>query len=339
MDEALAQKLFPAVNEAQLGVSGAIALAQFRQRTPVHAYLISGAKGLGKSTFAKVLACTLFCEAEEGRPCGTCAACQSVWQEQNPDVMRVSPEGSKQIGVEKIREVTDVISQYAFGQGYRVVVVEPAERMTPQAQNCLLKSLEEPAAQVVFLLIAHELTALLGTIASRCARVKLSPWTDEMLTTALQRLGYGETEIMQALPVAGGNMGQALEWLAEKGQNQGLHQFLEQALTVGSDADVVRISTGLKEDREGAERYLNGLEQAIHQALLVRTGQLSAAALKGYPQVWQQSVEKAPVEGLTALLRAVFEARKLRAGQVNWQSNMDHLMMKILKERKRWQQS
>ena len=339
MDEALAPKLFPLTDMGQLSASGAIALEQFRRRMPVHAYLITGAKGLGKATFAKVLACLLFCEEEEDRPCGKCTACRSVLEGQNPDVMTVTPEGGRQIGVETVREVMETVSQYAFGKGYRVVIIEPAERMTPQAQNALLKSLEEPGAKVVFLLLSHEKTALLGTIASRCARVKLNPWADAAMETELRRRGFGEADIKKTLPVAGGNLGQALEWLSEKEENQGISRFLEQALAVSCDADVVRISTGLKEDREGAERYLSGLEQAIHQTLLVRTGRLPLSVLADFPVLWQKSAAGAPVESLTALLKAVFEARKLRAGQVNWQSNIDHLMMKILKERKRWQQS
>ena len=80
-------------------------------------------------------------------------------------------------------------------------------KMTPQAQNALLKSLEEPVAQVVFLLMTHELTATLGTIASRCVRVKLSPWPDEQLKAALLQAGYPMDRVEAVLPRSAGNIG------------------------------------------------------------------------------------------------------------------------------------
>ena len=337
-DEVLAQVLLAGADNMPMSASGAVVLEQFRRREPLHAYLISGAKGLGKATFAKVLVCTLFCEAGAQGPCGICAGCKSVLNAQNPDVLTVEPEGSKQVGVERIREVISAISQHAFGTGYRVVVIEPVEKLTPQAQNCLLKSLEEPVSNVVFLLLAHELTAILGTIASRCARVKLAPWADEAMISALDAHGYGQAEIHGVLPVVSGNIGQALEMLAEQEESKDINVFLQKALDVRSDMDVVSLSTGLKENRENAERYVNAIEQAVHTALLVRTGQLDANALKDVPESWKALVPVVPVESFTKLMMAVFEARRLRLGQVNWQSNIDHLLIKILEERRKWQQ-
>ena len=77
------------------------------------------------------------------------------------------------------------------------------------------KSLEEPVAQVVFLLMTHELTATLGTIASRCVRVKLSPWPDEQLKAALLQAGYPMDRVEAVLPRSAGNIGQALDLLRD----------------------------------------------------------------------------------------------------------------------------
>ncbi len=337
MEETLANQLPLFTDYAQFSVANAIVLEQFRRRETVHAYLLSGAKGLGKATFAKVLACALFC-TEKDKPCGHCLGCQSVLRGQNPDVFWIEPEGGKQMGVERVRDVIETISQHAFGTGSRMVIIEPVEKLTPQAQNCLLKSLEEPVSDVVFLLLAHEMTALLGTIASRCARLKLTPWPDPALESTLKKLGYAPEEIQRVLPVASGNIGQAKALLSQTEDQNDTNLFLQKALGIATDADVVSISTGMKEDREGAERYLHVLEQAVHQALLVRTGQLDAAVLRDSPSAWQTAVPKAPPESLLRLMRAIFEARRRRNGQVNWQSTIDQLMMKILEERRKWQQ-
>ena len=253
--------------------------------------------------------------------------------------MTVFADDGKQIGVDRIREVIQKTSQHAFGEGYRVVLIEPVEKMTLQAQNCLLKSLEEPVANVVFLLMTHELTATLGTIASRCLRVKLTPWPDELLNRTLQKLGYAQDRITATLPRCGGNIGMALELLDENKLDGEVQTFVHDALSIANDASAVSLSTRMKESREAADACLVALEQAIYQCLLVRTGQLDPSALSTFPALWQSAAQRASISDLNALLSAVFETRRRKAGQVNWQSNIDHLMMRLLEEHTKWQQS
>lgn len=322
----------------RLGAGVGVTISQFRQQQPVHAYLLTGARGLGKRTLARVLASALFC-VSESKPCGHCEACRRVWDDNEPDLLTVFADDGKQIGVDRIREVITKTSQHAFGEGYRVVLIEPVEKMTLQAQNCLLKSLEEPVANVVFLLMTHELTATLGTIASRCIRVKLTPWPDDILSETLMRLGYSQTKVQDLLPRCGGNIGMALEMLDESKNDSEAQAFAREALSVSCDADVVRLSTRMKESKDGADACLNALESAIHQALLVRTGQLDTHTLTNYPPLWQKAAASAPVADLNALLTAVFETRRRKAGQLNWQSNIDHLLMRLLEEHNQWQQS
>ncbi|MFR5855290.1 MAG: hypothetical protein ACLUE8_13760 [Lachnospiraceae bacterium] len=95
-------------------------------------------------------------------PAASARGCRRVWDDNEPDVISLFADDGKQIGVDRVRDVIRAVGQHSFGTGYRVVLIEPVEKMTPQAQNCLLKSLEEPVARVVFLLMTHELTATLG---------------------------------------------------------------------------------------------------------------------------------------------------------------------------------
>ena len=314
-----------------------VVLQQFRRQEPVHAYLLTGARGLGKRTLAKVLASALFC-VSENKPCGQCEACRRMYDGNEPDLLTVFSDDGSTIGVDQVREIIQKVSQHAFGTGYRVVLIEPVERMTLQAQNCLLKSLEEPIANVVFLLMTHELTATLGTIASRCIRLKLTPWPDEILEETLLSLGHSQSSVVNVLPRCGGNIGMALEMLDESKLDRDAQAFAMEALSIANDASSVALSTRLKEDKGGAESYLNAIEQAIHQALMVRTGQLDEHLIASYPPLWQKAAKEAPVSDFNALLTAVFETRRRKAGQVNWQSNIDHLMMRLLEEHTKWQQ-
>ena len=332
--DANAARLPAFMDYASLSSGLSVVARQFERRAPVHAYLLTGPRGVGKATFAQVLSATLVCEKRD-KPCGHCAACQRALSGNDPDLIVVRPEGQKKIGVDRMREVIQTISRHSFGGGYRVVMIEPVERMTPQAQNCLLKSLEEPDADIVFLLMSHEATALLGTIASRCLRVKLPPWPDDVLARTLRARGFGESEIAATLPRSGGNIGLALAMLSE-GESDA-RSFARQALEAASDADAVRLSARLKEDKEGAEGYLLALEQALHIGLLARTGRLPLASVD-MPQPWRWAAEHANVGDWLDLMQAVFQARRLREGQVNWQANADHLMMRILEERTKWQQ-
>ncbi len=310
---------------------------QFSRQQPVHAYLMTGARGLGKLTFAKVLASALFCTSEN-KPCGCCAACKRVADGNEPDLLTLYPDDKGKIRIDPVREIIQKVSQHAFGTGYRVVLIEPVESMTPEAQNCLLKSLEEPIANVVFLLMTHELTATLGTIASRCIRVKLTPWPDDALRETLLKLGHTPSAVENVLSRCGGNIGTALDMLDESKLDSEAQQFAMQALSILNDASAVSISTKLKEDKGGADAYLTAVEQAIHQALMVRTGQLDASFISHYPAHWQKAAVQAPVSEINALLSAVFDTRRRKAGQVNWQSNIDHLMIRLLEEHTRWQQ-
>ena len=311
---------------------------QFSRQQPVHAYLLTGARGLGKRTLARVLASALFCTSEN-KPCGCCAACKRVMDGNEPDFLEVYSDDGSTISVDRVRDIIQKVSQHAFGTGYRVVLIEPVEKMTLQAQNCLLKSLEEPIANVVFLLMTHELTATLGTIASRCIRVKLTPWPDDVLGQTLIKLGHQPADVENVLSRCGGNIGTALDMLDESKLDSEAQQFAMDALAILNDASAVSLSTKLKEDKGGADAYLSAIEQAIHQALMVRTGQLSASFLSHYPPHWQKAAVQAPVSQINALLSAVFETRRRKAGQVNWQSNIDHLMMRLLEEHTKWQQS
>ena len=315
-----------------------VVLQQFRRQEPVHAYLLTGARGLGKRTLAQVLASALFCVSEK-KPCGSCEGCRQFLDGNNPDLLTVYSDDGKQIGVDRVREIIQKTNQHAFGEGYRVVLIEPVEKMTPQAQNCLLKSLEEPVANVVFLLMTHELTATLGTIASRCVRVKMTPWPDDVLRETLIKCGHDAAKVSAVLPRCGGNIGMALELLDESKQDSDAQAFVRDALAIRSDADAVSLSTRMKESREGADACLTALETTIHQAILVRSGQLDAAAMKECPPLWQKAAQSAPISDLNALLTAVFECRRRKAGQVNWQSNIDHLLMRLLEEHTKWQQS
>jgi len=318
---------------AKLGMGYALMAEQVHTRHMVHAYLFAGPKGVGKATFARYLAAALFCDSEN-KPCGTCAACQRVFTSNEPDVTEILSPDDKVIPIDRIREAIATIAQHSFGNGPRVVIIEPFEKLTPAAQNCLLKSLEEPPADVLFFLLSHEASSLLGTIASRCSIIKLTPWPDEIIRQAMRKMGFEANRIEATLPRASGNIGQAIAALQNTGSESELQSLIGQALSARGDADVVTLSTKLKDDRDGAERALTSLEQSIHQALLAKTGILPNASVED-PHI-REWIDHASITDLSELLQTVFDTRKWRQSQVNWQASIDRLLMKIVEAKTKW---
>lgn len=303
--------------------------------TMTHAILLAGPAGVGKATFARTIAAMRFCESSAA-PCGQCDSCRRVYSGNEPDLIEVFSQNSKPIPIDLIRDTIAQISRHSFGIGGRVVLIEPVEKLTPAAQNCLLKSLEEPPADVLFLLCAHEPSALLGTIASRCANIRLAPWADEKIESTLQAMGYTSEAIHAVLPQAGGVIGSAVAMLDDEAGQSELQSMIDRILSCNKDADAVSLSTALKDNRDGATQTLTALENAFHQALMAQTGLLGAQTIRS--SAIRSWCEHSSAQELTTLIQAVFDTRKRRQSQVNWQAGIDHLLITILEAKTRWQQ-
>lgn len=161
-------------------------LSQDRSKLP-HALLLHGPRGVGKRNFALELARWLLCESpSEDGACGVCKACGWFEQGAHPDFKLVEPaaeagkeeEGGKkagrQIAISEIRALGDFLGLASHQGGWRVVLLHPAEAMNQAAGNALLKTLEEPPANVLLILIAHQPRRLLPTVLSRCRKQEMA---------------------------------------------------------------------------------------------------------------------------------------------------------------------
>lgn len=138
-----------------------------------HSLLLQGAKGLGLNSFAETLSAWLLCNAEKKDslyPCGKCTSCQWIAAGTHPDQLIIIPE-SNNIKVDAIREIRAFSENKSLGGQYRVIIISPAEAMNVSASNALLKILEEPFENTIFLLVAHHISRVLPTILSRCQKV------------------------------------------------------------------------------------------------------------------------------------------------------------------------
>ncbi len=145
-----------------------------QDRVP-HGMLLYGASGLGKLEFTQLVAAALLCTDvnDAKRPCGLCSGCTLFNAGNHPDFSRVEPEeGKKSIGVDQIRELCNALALTSFAGGHRVAIIAPADLMTQNAANSLLKTLEEPGAGTMLMLVTARWSILPATIRSRCRGVR-----------------------------------------------------------------------------------------------------------------------------------------------------------------------
>ena len=136
-----------------------------------HAYILSGEAGMGRKSLANAFALSLLCEKGMEEPCMQCHACKQVLSGNHPDLIYVTHEKPASIGVDDIREqINDTIQVRPYSSYYKIYIVDEAEKMTVQAQNALLKTIEEPPAYAVILLLTTNQDAFLPTILSRCVK-------------------------------------------------------------------------------------------------------------------------------------------------------------------------
>ena len=160
-------------------------LQQIQQKRLPHALMLTGQAGLGKADFAQMLAQYRLCAAptEQG-PCGQCRSCQLFSVGNHPDFYAVACEGkSKVIKVEQIRQLINQLNTTATLEGYQVAVIDAAEQMNVASSNALLKTLEEPAGDVLLILVSHQQATIPATILSRCQRLHFHA-SDDAATTA-----------------------------------------------------------------------------------------------------------------------------------------------------------
>ena len=181
------------------------------------ALLLAGPAGIGKRRAAMALAEAVNCLQPvettdlERDACGECAACRRIARGVHPDVIVIEPGETGSIKIEQVRDVVDRAGYRPFEGRRRAVIVDEADALVPQAQNALLKTLEEPPAASIFVLVSSLPDALLPTVQSRCPRLRFGPLAAADVAAALMRdHGYAEADARAAAADADGSIGRAL---------------------------------------------------------------------------------------------------------------------------------
>lgn len=216
-----------------------------------HAYILAGEAGTGRKSFANAFSMALLCEKGGKEPCMTCHSCKQVMSGNHPDLIYVTHEKPNSIGVDDIREqINDTIMIRPYSSYYKIYIVDEAEKMTVQAQNALLKTIEEPPSYAVIILITTNQEAFLPTILSRCVQLKLKPLKDFTVKSYLvQHLGIAEKEADLCAAFARGNIGKAIH-LASSDEFRELYEKIMNLVKHVDTMDIVDLMDRIREIKE-----------------------------------------------------------------------------------------
>lgn len=284
-----------------------------------HAFLLSGPHGTGKRTCANYLTQTILCASPQA-PCGQCPACKKVLAGLHPDVHVVGEE-EKSISVDSIRALRDQLALRPFEADRHIALIPRADRMTAQAQNALLKTLEEPAGGNVFFLLTDQPGAMFPTIVSRCRRLRFSPVSVEACAEILAEKGVEPGRARLAAACAQGAVGRALEIAGDEDYLPLREKALSSLKALsGGKAGVARAISFLGEGKSAAARAPEWLE-----ILEVVARDLMAWENGGTPYGDTGDLK---LDG-RALLLGVMETRKLAASNVSFLAALEKMYLAL----------
>lgn len=299
-----------------------------------HAYIINGEKGSGKKMLAKLFAMTLLCENGNQDPCNTCHSCIQAESGNHPDIIMLSHEKENSIGVDDIREqINNTIDIKPYQSSYKVYIVPQADLMTVQAQNALLKTIEEPPEYAVIMLLTENADTLLATITSRCVMVKLRNIKDTLIRKYLmERLGIPDYKADICAAFAQGNMGKAI-MLAN---SEHFNEIREDALHLLQNIhdmeleEIIRMVSEVTAYKIEITDFLDIIQIWYRDVLLYKaTKETEKVVLKDQINYMKEQARRSSYEGIELILKSLEKAKRRLGANVNFDLVMELLFLTI----------
>lgn len=239
-----------------------------------HAYLIEGGEGCGKTYFARFTAAAVLCTGDKP-PCGKCPSCVKALAGSHPDLFYFSPDKKASMGVETVRDIKKSLFFMPNDGDRKVYIIDDAQKMTVQAQNALLKFIEEPPASVLFFIVADKKESLLPTVVSRTRIISLAPSDNADIRRFLmsESKKSGGEQIDEAINMAEGSPGKALKLLCRdfSRQRQLCLDFMP-VLVSTSKSDAMAFLLSMKLNRDGVKEFFTLLMTALADVMNARFG-------------------------------------------------------------------
>ena len=242
-----------------------------------HAYLIEGGEGCGKTYFARFAAAAVLCTGDKP-PCGKCPSCVKALAGSHPDLFYFSPDKKASMGVETVRDIKKSLFFMPNDGDRKVYIIDDAQKMTVQAQNALLKFIEEPPASVLFFIVTDKKESLLPTVVSRTRIISLAPSDNADIRRFLmsESKKSGGEQIDEAINMAEGSPGKALKLLCRdfSRQRQLCLDFMP-VLVSTSKSDAMAFLLSMKLNRDGVKEFFTLLMTALADVMNARFGRVT----------------------------------------------------------------
>ncbi len=299
-----------------------------------HAYIINGEKSSGKEFIAKIFAMALQCEQEGVEPCNECRSCKQTLSKNQPDIIYVSHEKPNTISVDDIRaQVNNDVAIKPYSSKYKVYIINEAEKMTPQAQNAILKTLEEPPAYAVILLLVSNMNSLLPTILSRCVTLNMKPVRDELIRKYLmEELQVPDYKANVCVGFARGNVGKA-KLLASSEEFENIKAEALALLKYIKEMEMQEIVAAIKKINEyklEIQDYFDIIAIWYRDVLLFKaTMDANQLIFRDEIQTLRKIAARCSYEGIEKVIQALSTAKKRMEANVNFDLLMELLLLEI----------
>jgi DNA polymerase-3 subunit delta' len=301
-----------------------------------HAYIFSGDKGTGKNHLAEAFAQTLQCTSDGERPCGVCHSCHQAESGNHPDIIHVTHEKPASIGVEDVREqlVGDVQIRPYNGK-YKIYIIPDAEKMTVQAQNAILKTIEEPPSYAVILLLTTNSETLLDTIRSRCVTLNLKPVPDELVKLYLMEvIQVPDYEADICVAFAQGNVGKAVRLAS----SEDFAAIKDSAMYLIKNAGRMEVSElieyvkDIQQFKVTIQDYLDILALWYRDMVYFKaTRDINGIVFRDELRTIRDTVKICSYEGVEEVMKAIENAKTRLNANVNFDLTMELLFL-VIKE-------
>lgn len=263
-------------------------VSMFNSNRFPHAIIIEGEEGQGKKQLANFIACLVTCN--EIPACGKCSICKRIFNNTHPDVVILSgSDGVKSFHIDKIRGIMSEIFIKPIEANKKVYILQDAQNMTHQAQNALLKILEEPPSDTLFILTCISATSMLSTIISRCVKFTVSPPSiDECLINLQSHFpSKSKDEILDVLSKSGQNIGRAIKLLENDYDtlDETLVSTLAKAFGASSEVEIITILSNFEKKKQSLKDILSSVLEIFSFVAIKRTGADDSLIVWAYKDV------------------------------------------------------
>lgn len=306
-----------------------------KQNNISHAYIINGETGSGKKTLTEAIAQTIQCENRINGidSCENCKSCIQAKSHNHPDIKYITHEKAS-ISVDDIREqLNNDISIKPYSSTHKIYIIPDANKMTEQAQNALLKTIEEPPEYVVIILITNNVSSLLPTIQSRCITLNIKPLSNSEIAEYLT--SHLRLEPERARIAAGfcqGNMGKAIRFASSEDFQEMKEQLLTllKSIDTMSVPDIVNTIRDFSKHKNNINDYLDLMLLWYRDVLMFKvTKDTNLLLYQGEYNAISKQASTNGYEDLEKIISAIDKAKMRLEANVNFEVTMELLVLTL----------